>query len=146
MVKESLLRRVLEKEGCLANPGFWLPPQEQGEDHRASVAPAPGATWLPGVQGLTQAPREGLGVPIPSANPSPLSSRAVSGVDTDPDLVHMETQDLGGGKSGPGGGGDVPAPGVCPGVLTPALGQAQRALLGSSAGPAQPTSRCYDVV
>ena len=42
-------------------------------------------------------------------------------MDTDPDLVHMETQDLGGGKSGPGEGGGMCLHQVC-------------ALLGSSAG------------
>lgn len=43
---------------------------------------------------------------------TPFLSRAVSGVDADPDLVHMEVQDLGGGK--PGGGAAV-----VPWVLAP---------------------------
>lgn len=90
------------------------------------------ATWLPGAQGLTHALGEGLGDSGPRADPYVLSSRAVSGVDADPDLVHMEAQDLGGGKPG---GVRAPSVPLCPYVP----------LFHSSAGPAQPTSLCYDV-
>lgn len=50
---------------------------------------------------------QGPGDSVPSTNPHALSSRSVSGVDADPDLVHMEAQDVRGGK--PGG---LRAPGV----------------------------------
>lgn len=43
-------------------------------------------------------PREGFSHPFADATFSQFFSRAVSGVDTDPNLVHMEAQDLSGGK------------------------------------------------
>lgn len=41
-----------------------------------------------------------VGGPFANANLGPFFSRAVSGVDADPNLVHMEAQDLNGGKRG----------------------------------------------
>lgn len=50
--------------------------------------------------------------PEPRPSLSLFFSRAVSGVDADPDLVHMEVQDLGGGKLAGRGQPEVPE---CPG-------------------------------
>ena len=69
------------------------------------------------------------------SQPLPFFSRAVSGVDADPDLVHLEAQDLGGGKQG-GRRSQGPR------VLTP---RQARPPLSLATGPEQLTSLCYDV-
>lgn len=94
----------------------------------------PRATGLPGFR-AGRGHREGVGPPFSAPTPRPLSSRAVSGVDADPDLVHIEAQDLGGGKWG-----GVPAPGV-----TPQLWATGVPWLGSSTGRAPPTSPWEDM-
>lgn len=60
----------------------------------------PEATWLHGEQATGAGATTRAGDPVPNSSRTLFFSRAVSGVDADTDLVHMEVQDLGGGKPG----------------------------------------------